>query len=142
MSERKQEVRDQISKTAGSISEIVRFIGIGYLILYFFSLTNSGAQALAEKYNVLVALVGASGIIAIFLDYINNVLRLKSSYDAYFDPDFDYQTKSRVYLWARRLFWLKQMFCIFGGFIIVYIFISINWAKILSAFKIICGIDP
>lgn len=120
------EIRLHVEQSRRSISEIVRFISIGYLFIFYFSITDDKILKLVVGYPYVTSLIGVSGALALIFDYINNIFREKSAIDAFHSGEAKYDVTTFFYRLASVMFYTKQYICLLGGIAAIYLFLSIG----------------
>lgn len=95
-------------KVTTKLSDIVRFIGLG-LIAVFYTIKNGAAyKNFSETQTVLLYFVGIAGVISIFLDYVQYVANYASVDAALKKENLKYEKESCPYRTAEFAFRWKR----------------------------------
>ncbi|OBQ59605.1 hypothetical protein EFV37_21990 [Mesorhizobium loti] len=102
-------------KVTTKISDIVRFIGLG-LIAVFYTIKNGAAyKGFSPAQYLILYIVGISGVISIFLDYIQYNANYYSVDTALKKENLNYEKESFSYRTAEFAFRWKRHVTTFGA---------------------------
>lgn len=114
LEDRKQNLYTTRTLVTGKISDIVRFIGLGLVAIFYTIRSSPDADTYGAADKYILYVFGVFGVIAIVLDYLQYVANHYAIEEALLSKDKRFNDQGRPYRIAELAFKSKQIFT-FGG---------------------------
>ncbi|MDX8449115.1 MULTISPECIES: hypothetical protein [Mesorhizobium] len=105
---RKKGLREFKERVTTKLSDIVRFIGLGLVAVFYTIKTGSSYPNFNALQDILLYTVGLAGVLSVLLDYIQYVANYESVEAALRRDNFTYDKDSKPYKRAEFAFKWKQ----------------------------------
>ncbi|PDS31320.1 hypothetical protein [Rhizobium phaseoli] len=119
----RERIIDQKSEVTGRISDTCRVIGFGLLVFYFTVHFNDSAAAARLKTgnNWSLFIIGALGVLTIFMDYLQYLFGSRAAHAALKNENHLYNDKSLAYRARNFFFSGKQATAGLGSLVLIYV---------------------